>query len=164
MNRVPNVAFQVAVAAIILFSGVSRLQSQAQTRAPPPPAQAPAEEERDPFAPEPAPVLPPGMTGSDVNDPRAKLTPGLYDAGEASMGLKHLMLVKKPGAFQLGTADPDDPKVQKTLGQLGMSNTAKIPKPMQLVRAQLPFANPDFPSQRTHLFKANLYSVPILHP
>ena len=50
--------------------------------------------EQDPFAPEPAPPLP-GMTGSDANDPRAKLTPGIYDAGEISMGLKHLLLLKK---------------------------------------------------------------------
>src|ERR1700736_2743910 len=100
MNRVPSFAFRV-VAAIILFFGVSRQQSQAQTPTPTPPAQvqtpspsptpsadAPAEEERNPFAPEPATALPPGMTGSDVNDPRAKLKPGLYDAGEASMGIK----------------------------------------------------------------------------
>ena len=32
-------------------------------------------------APTPAPTLPPGMTGSDANDPLAKLTPGIYDAG-----------------------------------------------------------------------------------
>jgi hypothetical protein len=162
MNRVPSVAFRVAVAAIILFFGMNRLQ--AQTPTPPStsaPAQEPAEEEKDPFAPEPAPTLPPGMTGSDVNDPRAKLAPGLYDAGEAAMGMKHLMLVKKPDAFQLGAADADDPKVQKTLGQLGVTNTAKMPKPMQLVRAQLAFANSDFAFQGTHLFMGNFYGVNI---
>ncbi len=61
------------------------------------------------------------MTGSDTNDPRTKLTPGFYDAGEAAMGIKHLMLLKKPDAFQLGTDDPNDPKVQKTLGLMGAS-------------------------------------------
>ena len=71
--------------------------------------------QQNPFAPQPAPPLPPGMTGSDVNDPRYKLTPGLYDAGEASMGMKHLLLLKKPDAFQLGVDRPDDPKVEKTL-------------------------------------------------
>ena len=35
------------------------------------------------------------------------------------MGLKHLQLLKKPEAFQLGATEPDDPKVQKMLGQLG---------------------------------------------
>ena len=65
------------------------------------------------------------MTGSDANDPRYKLTPGLYDAGEASMGMKHLLLVKKPDAFQLGTDQPDDPKVQKTVGQLGIGGMVR---------------------------------------
>jgi len=161
MNRMPSVAFRVAVAAIILFFGVNRLPAQAQKPAAAPPAQEPAGEERDPFAPEPSPAPAPGMTGSDVNDPRAKLAPGLYDAGETSMGMKHLMLVKKPDAFQLGGADPDDPKVQKTLGQLGVTNTSKIPKPMQLVRAQLAFANSDLAFQGSHLFQGNFYGVNI---
>jgi hypothetical protein len=172
MNRVPSVAFRVAVAASILFFGVSREQAQAQTPAPPPPAQAqtpapppaaqePAEEERNPFAPEPAPALPPGMTGSDANDPRAKLAPGLYDAGEAAMGIKHLLLLKKPDAFQLGAADPDDPKVQTTLDRMGVGNTSKMPKPMHLVIAQLAFANSDFAFQGNHLFQGNFYGVSI---
>ena len=175
MNRVPSFAFRMAVAAIILFFGVSCLQAQAQTPTPSPTpsaetasptpspaAKEPEEEEKNPFAPEPAPTLPPGMTGSDANDPRAKLTPGLYDAGEAAMGIKHLVLVKKPDAFQLGTADADDPKVKKILGQLNMgNNAAKIPKPMQLVIAQLAFANSDFAFQGNHLFQGNFYGVNI---
>src|SRR6202030_1737087 len=125
------------------------------------------EDKDDPFAPEPAPALPPGMTGSDANDPRAKLSPGLYDAGETSMGIKHLLLLKKPDAFQLGASDPDDPKVQKTIAQLGMRNISKIPKPMHLVIAQLAFANSDFAFQGTHLFQGNFYGVSIFdisHP
>jgi hypothetical protein len=174
MNRVPSVAFRVAVAAIILFFGVSRMHAQAPAPAPsaPPPAQEPSkespkepekapEEEANPFAPEPAPTLPPGMMGSDANDPRAKLTPGLYDAGETSMGIKHLTLVKKPDAFQLGVSDPDDPKVKKTLGQLGLSDTSKFPKEMHLVIAQLAFANSDFAFQGNHLFQGNFYGVNI---
>jgi hypothetical protein len=101
------------------------------------------------------------MTGSDVKDPRAKLTPGLYDAGEAAMGIKHLTLVKKPEAFQIDTADPDNPQVQKTLGQLGMNDTSKIPKPMQSVIAQLAFANSDLAFQGNHLFQGNFYGVNI---
>jgi hypothetical protein len=180
MTRVPSVAFRVAVAAIILCTGVSRMHAQAQTPAPaqtPGPAQAPAtlppsqesaktpdkapEAEENPFAPQPAPPLPPGMTGSDANDPRTKLTPGLYDAGEASMGIKHLLLLKKPDAFQLGVSEPEDPKVQKTLGQLGVGNTTKMPKPLQLVIAQLAFANSDFAFQGNHLFQGNFYGVNI---
>ena len=75
--------------------------------------------------------------------------------------MKHLVLVKKPDAFQLGTSNPEDPKVQKTLGQLGMRNTAKMPKAMQLVRAQLAFANSDLAFQGNHLFQGNFYGVSI---
>src|SRR5580693_6615792 len=135
----------------------------AQTPATPPSAKdaekKDAGEQGNPFAPEPAPELPPGMTGSDVNDPRYKLTPGLYDAGEAAMGIQHLLLLKKPDSFQLGSADADDPKVQQTLGQLGMGNTQKMPKPLQLVIAQLAFANSDLAFQGNHLFEGNFYGV-----
>src|SRR5262244_2384014 len=160
MNRMPRVAACAAIATALLF-GVSRLTAQAQKPAPAPTAQEPDEEEANPFAPEPAPVLPPGMTGADVNDPRAKLTPGLYDAGEASMGLKHLMLFKKPDAFQLGATDPDDPKVEQTVSRLNIRNAAKIPKPMHLVLAQLAFANSDLAFQGNHLFQGNFYGVSI---
>ena len=158
MNRLSS-PFYVAVAAIILFFGVTRVQAQSPTPAPSPAPQA--ADDDDPFAPEPAPALPPGMTGSDVNDPRARLKPGIYDAGEAAMGLKHLALVKKPDAFQLGASNPEDPKVQKTLDTLGMRNTAKMPKSMQLVRAQLAFANSDLAFQGNHLFQGNFYGVSI---
>ena len=162
MNRMSGIAFRVVGTAIVLFFGVSRMHAQEPPKPPPPPAaQADGDEDGNPFAPEPAPALPPGMAGSDANDPRAKLTPGLYDAGEASMGIKHLALVKKPDAFQLGSAEPDDPKVQKTLGQLGIGDATKMPKPLQLVIAQLAFANSDFAFQGNHLFLGNFYGVNI---
>jgi hypothetical protein len=156
MNRVS--AFRVVGTAIALFFGVSRMQGQ---QPPKPPPAAEEDEDENPFAPEPAPALPSGMTGSDANDPRAKLTPGLYDAGEASMGIKHLLLLKKPDAFQLGASDPDDPKVQKMLGQLRVGNASKMPKPMQLVVAQLAFGNSDFAFQGNHLFQGNFYGLSI---
>ena len=172
MNRVRGGALLLAGVAIFLScSSVSSLQ--AQNPAPPAPApnaQAPAkpaepakepEAEQNPFAPEPAPALPPGMSGSDVNDPRYKLKPGLNDAGEVSMGLKHLLLVKKPDAFQLGSDNPDDPKVQSTLGQLGIGNSGKMPKPLQLVIAQLAFANSDVAFQANHLFQGNFSGIDI---
>ncbi len=170
MNRVPSLALCVLGAALILCFGVSRMQAQtpatppqaqAQKPATPPPAQEPEEEEENPFAPQPAPSLPPGMTGSDATDPRAKLTPGLYDAGEASMGIKHLQLLKKPDAFQLGASDPDDPKVQNVFGQLGIGNREKMPKPMQLVIAQLAFSNSDLAFQGNRLFQGNFYGLDI---
>ncbi|HXQ69421.1 MAG TPA: hypothetical protein VN844_03000 [Pyrinomonadaceae bacterium] len=131
--------------------------SQDATKAPDKQAQA------DPFAPEPAGPLPEGMTGSDANDPRAKLTSGVDNAGEAAMGIKHLFLLKKPGAFQLGSDDPNDPKIQKTLSQMGgaASEIAKMPKPVQLVIAQLSFANSDIAFQGNHLFQGNFYGLNI---
>ncbi len=108
-----------------------------------------------------APALPAGMTGSDTNDPRAKLSPGLYDAGEAAMGMKHLLLIKKPATFQLGSDDPDSPTVQKTLEMLAVGDSSQMPKPDQLVLAQLGFANSDLAFQGNRLFQGNFYGVNI---
>jgi hypothetical protein len=107
------------------------------------------------------PKMPAGMTGADASDPRAKLSPGLYDAGEAAFGIKHVSLFKKPEAFQLGTDNADDPKVQKTLGSLGVGDTSKMPKPFQLVFAQLAFANSDLAFQGNNLFLGNFYGINI---
>ncbi|HKV94201.1 MAG TPA: hypothetical protein VJW20_16755 [Candidatus Angelobacter sp.] len=171
MNKILKLIFSAALA-IILLPGLSRVQAQQpQDQKPAQPsatdaqkpdaagAQKPADNE-DSSAPEPAPTLPPGMKGSDVNDPRAKLSPGLYNAGEAAMGLKHLILVKKPDAFQLGTDNPDDPKAQKILSQMP-PNLAKAPKERRLVFAQLAFANSDLAFQGNHLFQGNFYGVSI---
>ena len=113
----------------------------------------------NPFAPQAAPPLPPGMTGSTTNDPRVGLKPGLYDAGEAASGMQQLDFVKKPAAFQLSGTNPDDPAVQKALSLLGVANSDKMPKPLQLVIAQLAFANSDFAFQGNHLFQGNFYGV-----
>jgi hypothetical protein len=183
MNGVHDLTIRMLVAALFLSFGVTSVhaqaQSQTQTPATPPPSQQTADKDKDkakdadkskedeeegnnPFAPEPAPALPPGMTGSDVNDPRAKLTPGLYDAGVASMGLKHVLLFKKPDAFQLGASDPDDPKVQKVIGQLGIGRMIeKLPKEMRLPVAQLAFGNSDLAFQGNHLFQGNFYGMNI---
>src|ERR1700727_429831 len=101
--------FRVAgVAAVVLFSGMGLMQAQEPAPDKPasaagaPAGQAPAagakapEAEANPFAPQPAPALPPGMTGSDTKDPRYTLKPGLYDAGEAAFGLKHVAFLNKP--------------------------------------------------------------------
>jgi hypothetical protein len=173
MNRVQRVAFRLATVAAIVFcfsASAMRAQKQAPQSSTPAPdaskapdaAKAPDADDGNPFAPKPAPPLPPGMTGSDVNDPRFSLTPGMYDAGEVSMGIKHLLLLKKPDAFQLGTTDPDDPKVEKTVRQLGIGNMAsKMPKSLQLEIAQLAFANSDLAFQGDHLFQGNFYGVNI---
>jgi hypothetical protein len=157
MNQVNTTTFRLLVISLLLllsFAGVL----QAQT----PPAQEPAKKaEVDPLAPPQAPPLPAGMTGSDTSDPRFKLKPGLYDAEAIAKGMKHLLLLKKPDQFQLGSDDADNPKVQKTLGLLGISDTSKMPKPMQTVMAQLAFANSDLAFQRKYLFQGNFYGVSI---
>jgi hypothetical protein len=171
MNRVSRlIVCLLFLTAILGGFGLNRSQAQAQPATPPqadaqkpaPPAtKADEDKDEDLFAPQPAPALPPGMTGSDANDPRARLAPGLYDAGEAAMGIKHLLLLKKPDAFELGTSDPDDPKVQKMVSQLGMGNNPKIPKAVHPLIAQLAFANSDLAFQGTHLFLGNFYGVSI---
>jgi hypothetical protein len=168
MNRVHTIAFRLLTASLVLCSCLAA-GTLAQTPSPSPqpspmktPESKPANQSGgNPFAPQPAPPLPAGMMGSDTSDPRAKLSPGLYEAGEAAMGMKHLMLFKKPDAFQLGSDDPDNPKVQKTLGLLGIGNSSKIPKPLQMVIAQLAFANSDLAFQGNHLFQGNFYGVNI---
>ena len=159
MNPLKSISIcvvNVAMVALYASAGI------AQTTAPatPAPAKAP-EAEENPFAPQPAVPLPPGMTGSDTSDPRYSLKPGLFDAGEVALGLKHVAFLKKPDAFQITATSADDPSVQKTLGQLGMSDTSKMPKPMQMVIAQLAFANSDFAFQGNHLFQGNFYGVNI---
>jgi hypothetical protein len=177
MNRLPSLALCVVWVALISGFAINQTQAQAVPPAAPPqgevqqsatsPSEKDAEgkdkedEEENMFAPQPTPTLPPGMTGSDANDPRASLAPGLYDAGEASMGIEHLVLLKKPDAFQLGATDPDDPKVETIVGRLGLGNNKKIPKPAHLLIAQLAFANSDLAFQGNHLFQGNFYGMSI---
>src|SRR5262249_53165511 len=165
MNRAHTIAFSLALGSLLLwscFAGEIKAQtpsSQEATKAgntkPEQKSDQKADQkqaEENPLAPEPAPPLPAGMTGSDKSDPGAKRKPGWFDAGEAALGLKHLLLVKKPGPFQLDSADPSDPKVQKTLSMLGVADPSKMPKPVQLLIAGLAFANSDLAFQGNHLF------------
>ena len=159
MNKLTINTFRLLVISLFLS-----LSFGVQAQEPAKPTDTKTEEKKeqaDPLAPEPAPPLPAGMTGPDANDPRAKLKGGLYDAEAVAKGMTHLLLLKKPDAFQLGTTDPDSEKVQKTLGLLGMSDTSKMPKPVQLVRAQLAFANSDLAFRGKHLFMGNFYGVSI---
>ncbi len=164
MNRGHTIAFRLLTASLILCSCFAA-RTLAQTASPSPQASPtdaakPADHDGgNPFAPESAPPLPAGMTGSDTNDPRAKLSPGMDDAGEAAMGMKHLMLLKKPDAFQLGSNDPDNPKVDKALSLIGVADASKMPKPLKLVIAGLAFANSDLAFQGNHLFQGNFYGI-----
>jgi hypothetical protein len=168
MNRVHPFAFRLLTASLILCSCLAAT-TLAQTTSPSPqpsPAKTPeskpdGQDGGGASGLETAPPLPAGMKGSDADDPRAKLSPGLYDAGEAASGMKHVFFLKKPDAFQLGSEDPDNPKVQKTLGMLGVGDPSKMPKSRQLVIAQLAFANSDLAFQGNHLFQGNFYGVNI---
>jgi hypothetical protein len=142
MRRIRKIAFSLMTASLFLCSGfVIATLGQA--------------------TPTPAPTLPPGMVGSRTDDPRATLSPGLYDAGERAFGIRHLQLLKKPDAFQLGTENPDDPKVQKMLASFGIADTSRIPKAVQVGIAQGAFTNSDLAFQRNHVFVGNYYGINI---
>lgn len=110
--------------------------------------------------PAPAPTMPPGMKGADANDPRAKLSAGLFDAGETSKGIKLVTLLKKPENFQLGV-DPNSPKIDKALTSLGVGNPSQIPANVKMNFAGLAFANSDLAFQGNNLFLGNFYGMNI---
>ncbi len=156
MNRL-----RIATLYLLVLFAISALATNAFAQTPSP-TPTPAAEPANPFAPTPAPPLPTGMTGSDTSDPRASLKPGVYDAGEAASGIKHVMLLKKPDAFDLGTNNPADPKVDKTLTTvLGIGEPSQMQGPIKLVLAGLGFANSDLAFQGNKLFLGNFYGVNI---
>lgn len=113
--------------------------------------------------PKPAPTLPPGMIGSDASDPRSKLSPGMYDAGEAAFGLKHITLFKKPDTFKIGS-NFDDPKVQKALVQFGIPDISKFPAerlPLLKSFLEMGFDNTDLAFQGKYLFQGNYHGISI---
>ncbi len=140
MNRVPSLAFRVVLAAILFCSGVHGMNAQGPAASAPPKQDAAKPE---PSKDQPAKDATKDEKGEDERNPFAP------------------MLVKKPDAFQLGSNDADDPKVQKMIAQLGIGAGAKMPKPLQLGIAQLAFANSDLAFQGNHLFQGNFYGVTI---
>lgn len=119
-----------------------------------------ASAQENPFALEKPKPLPAGMTGSNPDDPRSKLTPGLYNAGEASMGIKHLMLLRKPEAFELGT-DANSPNMTKALQAMGVPNLPQIPGEAKISIGSMALANSDLAFSGNHLFVGNFYGVNI---
>jgi hypothetical protein len=162
MNRVKSGMVRVAAAAgvVLSFSMLAAQEPAKPAAAAPPP---PAPPMQNPFAPTPAPPLPAGMSGSDTNDPRYTLKPGMYDAGEAALGIKHLLLLKKPAVFDISDAKSDDPRVNKALSQMGVPAAALgvMPAGMKTVIAQLTYANSDFAFQGNHLFQGNFAGISI---
>ncbi len=140
----------------VMLCGVAHAQQADAPKVDPKAVAKPAPaDELDEFRPQPAPPLPAGMTGSSTSDPRYTLKPGMYDAGEAAMGMKHLLLLHKPAAFELGTTDPNDAKVNNSLQQIGVGDPSKIPASLKLVLAGLGFADSDFAFEGNHLFQGN---------
>src|SRR5438309_2363508 len=82
------------------------------------------------------------IQGSNPNDPRATLKPGLYDAGDTIQGLQHVAFTKKPDAFQPPPPPPDA-------------------SPMQRIFAALGYANSDIAFQGKYLFQGNFYGIDI---
>ncbi len=138
MNRV-KIVFNFIVIFFILF-GCLVVETQAQGS--------------------PAPKLPAGMTGSNANDPRTKLKSGVFDAREAAVGIKHVSLLKKPEAFDIGV-DPNSPMVGKALKALGVPPDAPIPPAIKMSFAPLAFANSDLAFQENKLFLGNFYGFNI---
>jgi hypothetical protein len=113
--------------------------------------------------PKPAPTLPPGMIGSNADDPRSKLSPGIFDAGEAAFGMKHLALFKKPNTFKIGS-DLEDPKVLKALVGFGIPDISKFPKeqlPFLIDFLEAGFDNSDLAFQGNYLFQGNYHGIGI---
>ena len=78
------------------------------------------------------------------------------------MGIKHLAAAEEARRVSARHDDPDDPKVQKTLGQLGLpSNSREDAEAVQMVIAQLAFANSDLAFEGNHLFQGNFYGMNI---
>jgi hypothetical protein len=159
MNQVKRWSLGWAAVGMLVCGTGSLVAQDAKPVDPKAAAKPAATDELDEFAATPAPPLPAGMTGSDTKDPRFTLKPGMYNAGEIAMGMKHVLLLHKPAAFELGASDPNDPKVKSTLQQLGMGPS--LPVSLKLVIAQLAFANSDFAFQGTHLFQGNFSGVSI---
>jgi hypothetical protein len=160
MNRKLKLNVGLAVVALSAVMMCGTVWAQDAKPATPDTKPAAGAAAQDPFALQPAPPLPAGMRGSTTNDPRVGLKAGLYDAGEAAMGMKKIASLKKPAAFQLNATSSDDASVQKALHQqMGVGDTSKMPKPMQLVIAGLAFSNSDFAFQGNHLFQGNFYGV-----
>ncbi len=124
------------------------------------PSPSPAAQPQNPFALQKAPPLPTGMKGSDANDPRATLSPGLFDAGVTSFGIKHLQLMKKPDAFELGV-DPDGPKMGPALKVFGIPDPKMVPPGLRMLLGGLAFGNSDLAFKGKHVFMGNFYGINI---
>jgi hypothetical protein len=152
MNRLLKFAFRSLLATLTIAFCAGAMLAQTASPTPAPAAQ-------NPFAPQPAPPLPAGMTGANARDPRASLKAGMYDAGETASGLRLVKMMKKPDAFALSN-DPSDAKVDRGVSIIA-GDPKQVPPSMKLVLAGLAFANSDMAFQGNHLFQGNFYGMNI---
>ena len=171
MNRVPIFIICVALAATMLFPGVSRLHAQEQTPSPPRGADPFAHavctsnpkmrKTRNPFAPEPAPVLQPGMKGRIQTIRAQSLRRACITRAKQPWESSTFSSSKSLRRFNWALIILMTQKCRRCWGSSTSPNVAKMPKPMQLVIAQLAFANSDLAFQGNHLFQGNFYGVNI---
>jgi hypothetical protein len=152
-HKIFDRSFFAALLAVFCFGAIA----MGQTPTPTPEK----EEAQNPFALDLGKPLPPGMTGSNPNDPRSKLKAGMDDAGVAALGIRHVSLLPKPQAFQLGTTDVKSDRVRQTLGSLGVADPSMLPPTSALSFAALAFANSDIAFQGNRLFMGNFYGMNI---
>ena len=89
-----------SVCSVALAHAQAKLPAEAPTT--PSRRQAAATDELDEFAPKPRPAAAPRHDRLHApTTPAYTLKPGMYDAGEAAMGMKHLGFLKKPEPFRL---------------------------------------------------------------
>ena len=165
MKPINIIAFRIVIASLVLCSCYAvGIQAQTPNASP---AKSPAPKTASQSTGESSglrnsKLLPSGIRGSNAEDPRARLKSGLYDAGEAALGIRHLTLLRKPDSFQLGSLDAASPRVKQTLvGTFGIPEAAPIPPSEALSLAALAFANSDLAFQGNHLFMGNFYGMNI---
>jgi hypothetical protein len=93
-------------------------------------------------SPSVAPASGSGGSSATPADPREGLKAGMYDAGEAALGIDHIDFLKKPEVFQAPPPKPTDGPFAKLLSALS-------------------FANSDFAFEGNTLFQGNFYGVGI---
>src|ERR1043166_7871443 len=96
------------------------------------------------------PVTPAPVNARAVDDPRASLKPGLFDAGEAASGMERLISLPKPPGFAPGTGGATEPFPPP------QSPNAPAGQPRTM---QYGSANSDLAFSGNHLFVGNYNGI-----
>src|SRR6185369_8399095 len=105
MNRLQTMALRLILASLVLLCFAGEMQAQTpasqESKKPADTKTDTKKAEEDPFAPEPAPPLPAGMTGSEANDPRTNRTRGRNKAAKYSWASSTSSSSRNRGRFNL---------------------------------------------------------------